>query len=69
MSIDNQKYIDKGFKNRDEYLESLSDEYGIEGDFLDALSDVLGEDEDFDGLVSIAKDAESYLGRMEDNDE
>lgn len=45
-----------GFKNREEYLENLADEYGIDFDTVFFLADILGENEDFDGLVSELED-------------
>ena len=44
--------------NRDEYLDSMADEYGISRQIVAALADLLGEEEDFDGLIEALKDAE-----------
>lgn len=43
-------YEKKGYKDRDAYLEELSEEY--DPLFVEMLSDALGPEEDFDGLVS-----------------
>lgn len=43
-------YKNNGFENREEYLASLSEEYG--SDVVEALSTMLPESEDFDGLIS-----------------
>ena len=43
-------YIENGFNNRKEYLESLCEEYDPQAVY--ALADLLGPDEDFDGLVT-----------------
>ena len=47
-------YKDHGYKNRNEYLESLSEEYGE--DSVMALAELLGPEEDFDGLVVVLED-------------
>ena len=43
-------YKDKGFKDRDEYLESLCEKY--DSIFVYALADIYGPSEDFDGLLT-----------------
>jgi len=47
-------YLENGFKDRDEYLESLCNEYPSELVYM--CSDMLGETEDFDGLISHLED-------------
>ena len=47
----NKPYIEQGYNNRKDYLESLADEYGVPLDTVFALAQVLGPSEDFDGLV------------------
>ncbi len=54
--LDNGVYARHGYANRDEYLDDLADETGIDRYTVDAISDMLGEDEDFDGLVSSLED-------------
>ena len=54
-----QVYYDHGFKNRDEYLNHLADEYNVDPMEVQALAEVLGRSEDFDGLVS-ALDSRLY---------
>jgi len=56
----NQIYIDNGYDDRDEYLESLSYEYEVPYDMVCAIADMLGPGEDFDGLVSAIKDYVEY---------
>ena len=51
----NSRYQENGYKNRQEYLEYLRDEYGA--DRVDALLTVLPPSEDFDGLVTELEDA------------
>lgn len=50
------RYKDKGFNSRDEYLDSLVDNYSIEETPIYALADILGPEEDFDGLVTSIED-------------
>lgn len=56
----NEKYVRLGFKNRQEYLDSLSEERDLGPGVVEALSDVLGESEDFDGLLSSLDEAEAW---------
>jgi hypothetical protein len=49
-------YIENGYKNRSDYLESLADEYGVPLVVVSSLADMLGPNEDFDGLVSNLED-------------
>lgn len=50
------EYQELGFNNRREYLQSLSDEYGIELSEIIAVAQLLGKNEDFDGLVIFCED-------------
>lgn len=59
-------YREKGYTDRDDYLNSLSEDYGIPDDAVRALAEVLGPDEDFDGLVSNLEDA-MYGGWFDEN--
>lgn len=49
-------YKQKGYKDRADYLDSLTDEYGVSKMLVYSLADVLGPSEDFDGLVSMIED-------------
>jgi hypothetical protein len=49
-------YTDCGHKDRNDYLKSLADEYGIRFADVKVMADMLGKDEDFDGLVSELED-------------
>lgn len=49
-------YEENGYKDREDYLESMADEYGVSHDKVALLAEVLGPDEDFDGLVSMLSD-------------
>jgi hypothetical protein len=50
-------YLEYGAESRYEYLQMLSDEYGVDIDTVHGLADVLGPVEDFDGLVTSLEDA------------
>ena len=50
-------YKENGYDDRDDYLRSLADDYGIPLDAVMAVAEVLGPEEDFDGLVSNLQDA------------
>ena len=53
-------YQQNGFKDREEYLNSLCEEYGADMYIVSSIADMLGENEDFDGLVSSLNDF-SYM--------
>jgi hypothetical protein len=53
-------YVSNGYKNRDDYLDSLADDRGIDRVAVDMIADMLGESEDFDGLVSALDDFEDF---------
>lgn len=53
-------YKEKGYANRDEYLEELADETGYPVAVVEELANVLGESEDFDGLVSVLEDGGDF---------
>ena len=55
--LSQEVYREKGYTDRDDYLHSLSEDYGVPVDAVQALAEVLGPDEDFDGLVSNLEDA------------
>lgn len=45
-------YTDNGYKNRDDYLRCMSEDYAVPLDVVVMLAQLLGENEDFDGLVT-----------------
>ena len=45
-------YEDNGYKNRTEYLWSLTEDHNVSIETVRLYSDLLGPNEDFDGLVS-----------------
>lgn len=49
-------YQENGYKNRDDYLLSLADEYDLCTGVVYALAEIFGQQEDFDGLVQACQD-------------
>jgi hypothetical protein len=45
-------YEDNGYKNRTEYLWSLTEDHNVSIGTVHLYSDLMGPSEDFDGLVS-----------------
>ena len=54
--IEMNVYIENGYENRKDYLESLSEEYDVDYDTVVDIAMLLGENEDFDGLVAALED-------------
>jgi len=53
---DESRYTWYGYKDREDYLNNLAEEYGIELSTVKIISDMLGENEDFDGLITALND-------------
>ena len=51
-------YTDNGYESREDYLNSLRDEYGE--DLVNTFLTILPASEDFDGLVTSLEDAVEY---------
>lgn len=49
-------YQDNGYANRQEYLECLAEDNGVQLETVLVLADLLGPEEDFDGLVTSIQD-------------
>ena len=49
-------YQRKGYADRNDYLSTVADEYGVPLEAVYSLASALGPDEDFDGLISIIDD-------------
>lgn len=62
-------YIENGYKNRADYLRSMSDEYCVPIETVHVLATTLGPNEDFDGLVSALQDIESEREYVMEEDE
>jgi hypothetical protein len=54
--MENDVYTQNGYKDRDEYLDSLADNWGIDPETVHMIADMLGPSEDFDGLVTELED-------------
>jgi hypothetical protein len=52
----NERYNANGYKDREDYLQSLAKDFGIDRSAVSMISDMLGPSEDFDGLVSELED-------------
>ncbi|MDR1251747.1 MAG: hypothetical protein LBK62_06225, partial [Treponema sp.] len=61
---DHFRYTANGYKDRDDYLTGLADDWGIDRMAVRMIADMLGPSEDFDGLISELEDFE-YLGLFE----
>ena len=59
--MDKNIYQENGYANRDDYLNCLSEDYGVAIEDVYSLAEMLGEHEDFDGLVSALEDAECLM--------
>jgi len=57
----NSIYLQNGYKNRDDYLESLSEDYGVPLETVYILAETLGESEEWDALISALEDAEGMI--------
>ena len=64
----NNRYTELGYKNRSEYLQSLSEEYGVHIGAVLALADILGAEEDFDGLIAELEDYADITGDVYDGE-
>lgn len=52
--LEDNIYVQNGYANRKEYLDSLREEYGT--DIVNTLIGVLPASEDFDGLITTLED-------------
>ena len=59
--MDENIYQENGYVDRDDYLNCLSEDYGVPIEDVYSLAEMLGEHEDFDGLVRALEDAECLL--------
>jgi len=51
-------YKANGYLNREDYLQTLAENYGLSLSEVLIVADVLGENEDFDGLITALEDLE-----------
>ena len=59
--MDKNIYQENGYADRDDYLNCLSEDYGVPIESIYSLAEMLGGNEDFDGLVSALEDAEMIM--------
>lgn len=49
-------YEEEGYESRKDYLENLSEDFGVDYETVSCLASLLGPEEDFDGLVTTLED-------------
>jgi hypothetical protein len=54
-------YANNGYESRKDYLQCMSEDYGVPLDVVYSLAQMLGSSEDFDGLVNALEDAEGMF--------
>ena len=59
--MDENIYQQNEYTDRDDYLTSLSEDYGVSIDDVYSLAEMLGENENFDGLICALEDAECLI--------
>lgn len=50
--FDENIYKENGYKDREDYLTCLAEDFAISIDTVHCIADILGEEEDFDLLIS-----------------
>jgi hypothetical protein len=63
--IMNNEYKEQGYKDRNDYLKSLANEFGVDIGAVYMIANTLGPDEDFDALVI---ELEDYANMMDSTD-
>lgn len=53
-------YQENGYQKRKDYLQCLSEDYGVPYETVLSLAEMLGQNEDFDGLVQALEDCEAF---------
>ena len=53
-------YVDNGYENRVDYLNSLAEEYGLSRNFVYSMAQMLGPSEDFDELINALEDSQYF---------
>lgn len=54
-------YTERGYNNREHYLNCLAEIYDVDIYTVHAMADLLGESEDFDGLPYALEDIEDSM--------
>ena len=60
MGVKESIYVDKGYLGRWDYLEQMSEQYGVDLEVVYLMADIQGESEMFDGLISELKEMGEY---------
>ena len=60
-TMDENIYRENDYADRDDYLNCLSEDYGVSIEDVYVLAEILGENEDFDGLVFALEDIECLM--------
>lgn len=55
-------YTQNGYADREDYLDSLAEEYGLARGRVALIADMLGPTEDFDGLLVELEDLSALEG-------
>ena len=63
------RYQEEGYQNREEYLQSLADDYGIDISEVKSIANLYGPGEDFDGLLIALEDYVNSFGYTPSYDE
>lgn len=58
-------YQKHGFNSRMEYLEGVSDDFGVPLSTVQVLANILGPNEDFDGLITAVEDEADRIDSIE----
>lgn len=62
-------YQEKGYKNREDYLITLAEDYGVSYTTVKLLSEILGPSEDFDGLINSLADCNDLYDDLYESNE
>jgi hypothetical protein len=49
-------YMQNGYRDREDYLSCMAEDYDVRLETVKYLADLLGPNEDFDGLISALED-------------
>ena len=61
MTTTNNIYKDNGYRDRQAYLRSVAEDYGVSYEYVVQTAELLGPSEDFDGLISLISDYSDML--------
>jgi len=61
MTQTTNRYTEHGYKDRDDYLTQLAEDYGVNPIMVFAAAEMYGPNEDFDGLISAIDDLQELM--------